>query len=150
MNSRDVIESIVYGTLMAPTIVRVRIKKTNLHDVLQAPNLRYNLISFSQSKQNGFKVIIDEETENLGHGIVELWHKLSGEVKMVGAEPYEGLYEAIGKVDGEETNVILFESTPEWNKRLGHASQDILKATAPHVVGMKETDIKLEDRPCEP
>lgn len=113
------------------------------------PDLISKLISISQARRNIFKTIIDRYKEDPGNGVMELMHKLSSEMKIIAIETIHGLYEEVVTTSDGEANVTSVSSKPEWNRRMGNFCQNFLKATFPHVNGIKEKGTKDDMSGCE-
>lgn len=69
-----------------------------LHDVLYVLNIPFHLVSISKVRKRNYRIIIDEEDEAPGGVKLEMFHKPTFGVKMVGVETREGLYEAVLRV----------------------------------------------------
>lgn len=69
---------------------------------------------------------------------------------MIFIETNDGLYEALVTIADGEANFASEDGKPEWHERMGQCSQNLLKATLPHVKGMNEKYIKHETSDCEP
>lgn len=87
-----------------------------------------------------FQVIINNDRADPKAGITDLMHKPSQDVKMVRVEISDGLYETVGTVCDGVTKILTGKQRRQWHQRLGHCSSDVLKATLPHVRGIKESD----------
>lgn len=117
-SNSDFIKSTWYCTVMAKIIVRGKLKKWKTHNDLFAQDLTYTFPTINWSGQNCFEVVSDTRNRSPGYGIVALLHKPSGEVKMVRADMYNELGEAITEVDFENTSFTFFENMLERHKRL--------------------------------
>lgn len=103
---------------------------------LSAPDLIYILISMSQARLKNFRIIIEGKNKNPGVVMVGLFHKQSGEIKMVGVETNSGLYRVVVKVRQEKENAETNNADFKWYERLGQCSQKTLQVTVPHVYGI--------------
>lgn len=144
----ETIQSLGYGKVKVTAIVKGKKRDVVLSHVLYAPDLIYNLISMSQARRNNFRIIIDANNKKPDMGMLSLFHKPSGEVKMVGIETNSGLYRAVVKVRQEEANVATNKTGVNWHERLGHCSRKTLQATLPHVNGIGEIN-EEEGKMCE-
>lgn len=66
-----------------------------LGDVIYVLDLMYNVISFSQVRRNCFANNADSNLDGSRESIINLTHKLSREIRMLGFETKDGLFEAI-------------------------------------------------------
>lgn len=100
-----------------------------------------NLIPLSQARRNEFIVIIDNKENEPHFGITEVILKKAEEIKMMGVETTDRLFEALVDVFHEIENVEKNRKEPDWHIRLGNSCYEIFRATLPHVIGMTKSDI---------
>lgn len=149
LGDNDTITSIRYGNVRMATVTMGVKHILLLRSVLYTPDLMYNLIYISQVSRNNFKVIIDNEKEDQKKVTLKLMHKPTGQIKMVGIETTEGLYEALVSVCSGVANIVTEKQKSIWHERLGHCSSDVLRDTIPHVRGIKEINSGPINSKCE-
>lgn len=150
VGNNEFIRSEGSGNIKVTTIVRGVKKNVILSDVLLVPDLAYNLISVSQARRNGHRIVIDEKWNHDGRGVLELFNKKSKDVKMVGIETNEGLYEAALDVQMEQAHAAVITKEKPWHKRMGHCGKETLLKSIPHVDGINEEEINLDNDVCRP
>lgn len=110
-----------------------------LHNVAYVPEIMFNLISVSRVRRKGFRIVIDEDECNPNRGKMEMMHKASGEIKMVGFETDEGLFKAALKIaKPEQAHASIATNDHVWHERLGHIGKKVLRESAPHVRGLPD------------
>lgn len=150
VGNNEFIRSEGIGTVKVATVVRGVKKIVVLTDVLLVPEIAYNLISISQARRNGHRIIIDGRRNQNQRGVLELFNKKSGDVKMIGIETKEGLYEAALKVRLEKAHTAVCAKEKPWHERMGHCGKETLIRSLPHIDGINEGEINIDDEFCRP
>lgn len=104
----------------------------------------YNLVYLAQARKKHYKMVIDEEENQSGDFVLLIIHQQTEEVKMIGIETSNGLYEAMASVCNAEANISSAKRKPYWHHGLVHYSMEILQATVP-----KREDIEKDVSNCE-
>lgn len=101
----------------------------------------HNLVSISQVRKKKFRVYIDHERNNVMHRWMDLHHESSCEVNMCGIETDKELYEAVTRICLDHAHVKKTMSVNVLHQRLGHSSEELLKASVHHVHAVKRTNL---------
>lgn len=123
IRNSEFIQSKVYGTLRVFAIVRGVINDFTLRNAFYVPLITYNLISVLQTRINDFQVIIDNNNRSdpKSH-MLELLHKPSVKVKILGLKTTNELYESVAEVCDGRAAVASDTKKTVWRARLGHCS----------------------------
>lgn len=135
VGNHEFIESHGVGTVNIKTAVHGVLNNVVLHDVLYAPDIVHNLISVSKVRRKNFRVIVDNDEKDPHRGSMMFIEKSFDDVKLIGLETSDGMYEAVLRVEPPvEAHLIKSSISNLWNQRPGHCSDEVLKASVPHVI----------------
>lgn len=85
------IQILFSGSAMAETMLDAVRHTITFHNVLYVPDLMYNLISIPVARRKALQITINDDNNYPKSGRLELYHKMSGNVKLLGIEIKEGL-----------------------------------------------------------
>lgn len=74
IGNKDVIQSMGYGTIKLDSVVNGVTHKLELKNVLYVSDIMYNFILLSVARKNGFRIIVDEDSNGPRKGTIELFH----------------------------------------------------------------------------
>lgn len=116
------------GVDQSRNIHKWKYKLIKLKNMFYIPDIAYNLISISQERENGFRAILVTHGDDPKIGRLELLHKNTNDVNMVGEEVI-GLYHAAIGVFKDNANVVTESKNGFWHERLGYCAYRTLKST---------------------
>lgn len=109
-------------------------RNIQLKNVLYVPKLMCNLLSVSQSRKAGLRIIFD--SDKYQDGVCEFQSK-DGDVILTCTEQVStGLYETILNTKEVRGLSVVGSKVNLWHQRLGHAGKTILQGTIPLVRGL--------------
>lgn len=113
----------------------------HLQNVLLVPKLGYSLVSLSQARKKGFKIIID--TNEVRHKTSQMYpvHKSINTVKLIGDETSKRLYEALVAVLGCEAATTQNMKKTNCDDTLGLCKDETITASLRHIDGVKQSEI---------
>lgn len=142
VGSGETIMDPVHNSVRLTAVVKGKARSIFLKGVLHAPELLCNLICFSRAEHSDLKVIRDNDYSDLTADVLKLEHKSSVEVKMVGIEREDGLYEAVVTNSSRKAHVTTKQQHVDWYSQTGYFSKVLLKATIPHVLRISIAALK--------
>lgn len=125
------------ASVRVKTVIKYVTYNMVLKGVLYAPKMMSDFISRSQSRQKGFKATTNDNDDNPTSGLMQLTHKESNNVCILGWKVAEGLYEAILTVRTTCTAILSASSAPQlWQRRGGRAGDGTVRRSLVHVEGL--------------
>lgn len=98
VRNNDTIESLGVGNVRVESLEHYIKHSIMLSDVWYALDIMYSLNLVPRARRRNFKVIIELNDQNLGNGLMQLLHKPSCNVRLVGMETPYGFYGEVLRV----------------------------------------------------
>lgn len=95
VGNNNTLQSFNYGDINVESEVNCEDHRITPEHVLFSPDVMYNLISLYQVRENVFCIYDDYDNCSPQRGLMQIHQKANGEIKMIGLERPQGLYEAV-------------------------------------------------------
>lgn len=141
VGNQKVMTSVGFGTVDIVTMVNELKRKITSYDGIYVPDLMYSPTSVSRPLKWNYKVMFDVDRQVKGADRVELIHKSTRDVKLVGVETQDGVYELSLKICSGKKHVMERPNDKKRHERLGNCDWDTLRQSLPHIVRVDGKDI---------
>ena len=139
------------GTVVAMAIVKKKKQAITFSDVLYVPNILYNLLSVSCTRQKGFRSVFDKESSSHGLCYIEDPKTIPRSFWATKIQLVYTKLSFIFKKDARATALIM-ETTGDpflWHRRLGQVSATTLSNSSKIVKGIPTMRWKEASKTCK-